>query len=125
MQGKRPTRAARTPRSTVAVALRGREAAVRAPAKPAETGFWAGLKGGWNAFLATLQVLLEILGALLPFILAIGLPVLLVLWLLRRRRQSAPQPAAPSLAPSPWPAGSAPLPKAPPAPAGPPAPSVR
>jgi hypothetical protein len=63
------------------------------------TGFLAGLKGGWEAFVASLRVLLTVLGALLPWIIALGLPVVGVLWLVRRlrARRSAPLPAAPSV----------------------------
>ncbi|MBF9128064.1 DUF4349 domain-containing protein [Plantactinospora sp. S1510] len=61
------------------------------------TGFLAGLKGGWEAFVASLRVLLTVLGALLPWIIGLGLPVLGVLWLVRRlrARRSRPVPATP------------------------------
>lgn len=48
------------------------------------TGFLAGLKAGWQAFVASLQVLLTILGALLPWLVALGVPVLGVMSLVRR-----------------------------------------
>jgi hypothetical protein len=35
----------------------------------------AGLKGGWHAFVSSVKVLLTILGALTPFVIAIGVPV--------------------------------------------------
>lgn len=59
-----------------------------APAK-AETGFLAGLKSGWTGLLATVTVLLTVLGVLLPWLVTFGVPVLLVVWLVRRRRRSA------------------------------------
>ncbi|MFC6014975.1 DUF4349 domain-containing protein [Plantactinospora solaniradicis] len=63
------------------------------------TGFLAGLKGGWEAFVASLRVLLTVLGALLPWAIAMGLPVLGVFWLVRRlrARRSGPVPTAPSV----------------------------
>jgi hypothetical protein len=56
------------------------------PAKqPTEdSGFFAGLKNGWNAFTASLEVLLTVLGALLPWFVALGLPTLILVVLLRR-----------------------------------------
>jgi hypothetical protein len=52
--------------------------------EPDEAGFVAGLKGGWNSFTASLNVLLTVLGALLPWFLALGLPVLVLVTVLRR-----------------------------------------
>jgi Domain of unknown function (DUF4349) len=79
--------------STITLLLLGPDAVADGPKKE-ETGFLAGLKGGWHAFVASLVVLLTILGALLPWIVALGLPVVGVLWLLRRRRsRQAPAPA--------------------------------
>ena len=64
-----------------------------------QTGFVAGLKGGWQAFVSSLRVLLTVLGALLPWLVAFGLPVAGVLWLVRRRgRRSRPAPVPSSTA---------------------------
>jgi hypothetical protein len=63
------------------------------------TGFMAGLKGGWKAFTASVNVAATIVGALLPFVvlaLLLGVPALLV-W--RRRRPTPATPAAPAEAP--------------------------
>lgn len=49
------------------------------------SGFVAGVKQGWEAFLSSVTVLLTALGALLPF-LAVAAVVLVPLLLLRRRR---------------------------------------
>ncbi|MDQ1614533.1 MAG: hypothetical protein QOJ60_472 [Actinomycetota bacterium] len=57
-------------------------------------GFLTGLRGGWNVFVTGVLVLLTLLGALLPFAMAVALlavPVLLV-WRTRRR---TPAPQAP------------------------------
>ncbi|HWS33614.1 MAG TPA: DUF4349 domain-containing protein [Actinoplanes sp.] len=57
-------------------------------------GFLAGLSGGWSALLLSLGVLLTVLGALLPWAIAIGLPVwAIVLGVRRYRRRTAPAPA--------------------------------
>jgi hypothetical protein len=88
MQAKRRSLADLTTFSTVTVELLGPAAPVAV--KPHEQiGFWSGLRNGWRGFVATLQVLLTVVGALLPFAIAIGVPVGLVLWLLRRRRRAA------------------------------------
>ena len=68
-----------------------------APKKPAKdnTGFLAGLSNGWDAFTGALVVGLTVVGALLPFtvaLLVLGFPALL-LW--RRRRTAVPPPPAP------------------------------
>jgi hypothetical protein len=77
--------------STITVNLRGPEA-------PGETederGFIAGLKAGWDGFLASVQVVLTVAGWLLPWLVVVGLPVWFAVWLLRRR----PRPVAPAVA---------------------------
>jgi TolA-binding protein len=57
------------------------------------TGFLAGLEAGWNAFVSSVAVFLTVLGAVLPFLLALGIPVLAALLIVRHRR-SAARPAA-------------------------------
>jgi hypothetical protein len=57
-------------------------------------GFLTGLKGGLDALGGTAVAIATVVGALLPFavvLLVLGLPV----WLLLRRRRTAPQPAVP------------------------------
>lgn len=48
-------------------------------------GFLAGLFAGWQALVAVGGVTLRVLGAVLPFAVAIGVPVGALLWLWRRR----------------------------------------
>jgi hypothetical protein len=64
-------------------------------AQPADTGFLAGLKGGWKAFTASVGVLLTVLGAVLPFVVIAALVGIPAWWVLRRRRAAKPpqQPA--------------------------------
>lgn len=74
--------------STITLVLLGPDADVEKVAEP-ETGFLAGLKGGWRAFLASLDVLLTVLGALLPWLVALGAPAWVAVWLIRRLRRRA------------------------------------
>jgi hypothetical protein len=88
--------------ATITVVLRGPAAAVSGPTEP-ETGFMAGLKAGWKGFLASVKIVLTVAGWLLPWAIAIGVPLWLVFWLSRRRRRarmSSPIPPAPLLAPA-------------------------
>jgi hypothetical protein len=81
--------------ATITVILRGPAASVTGPTEP-ETGFLAGLRGGWHGFLASVKVVLTVLGWLLPWAIAIGVPLWLVLWLLRRRRRPSSAPSTPA-----------------------------
>jgi hypothetical protein len=84
--------------STIAVTLLGPDAP--APVhKKADTGFVAGFKSGWHTFVSSVTVLVTIIGALLPFAVVIGVPLLV--WLtVRRRRQRRLGPAAMPPAPA-------------------------
>jgi Domain of unknown function (DUF4349) len=113
--------------STITVSLLGPDApSVR---EEPDTGFIAGLKDGWEGFLTSVQVVLTVAGWLLPWAIAIGLPIWLAIWLLRRRRPAlaAAGPAVPltfGLPPAPPLPGTSPTPPAQPpapAPAAPPA----
>jgi hypothetical protein len=76
--------------STITVTLvRADAPAVAKPKKP-DSGFLAGLKSGWHAFTGSLRAVLTVLGAVLPFAIAIGVPVWLVWYVLRRRRVARP-----------------------------------
>jgi hypothetical protein len=52
-----------------------------------DTGFLAGLRGGWDGFLSSVTVVLTVAGWLLPWAIAIGVPLWLILWIVRRRRR--------------------------------------
>ncbi|GIF06409.1 DUF4349 domain-containing protein [Actinoplanes siamensis] len=91
--------------STVTVVLLGPEAPAAGDDDPA--GFLGGLKGGWDALVASLGVLLTVLGALLPWIVALGLPAWGTLWFARRYRRArgnrepaAAPPAPPAESPA-------------------------
>ncbi|GAA4694840.1 lipoprotein [Phytohabitans rumicis] len=80
--------------STITVTLLGPGAQVPSPEED-ETGFLVGLKGGWTALVASLGVLLTVLGALLPWLAVLAVPVVAVLWLRRRVRRPVPTPPTP------------------------------
>jgi hypothetical protein len=83
--------------STITVMLLGPDAAAAEP----RTGFLAGLSAGWKAFIASFQVLLTLLGALLPWLVLLGGPIAAAVWLVRRlRRRAGPGtgPVAPAAA---------------------------
>lgn len=108
--------------STITVRLIGPEAVV---ADDEESGgFLSGLRNGWDALLATLGVVLIVLGALLPWVVVLGVPALAVFWLSRRhrrRRAGLPVPApvtGPEVAPPTVPPAAAPAPRTPDAPVG-------
>jgi hypothetical protein len=77
--------------STVTVHL-ARSDAPPPPAQAASGGFLGGLSAGWHSFVAVVGVVLVVFGAVLPYLLGLGIPVALVWWLLRRRRISRPAP---------------------------------
>lgn len=56
------------------------------------TGFFGGLAAGWNALVATARMLLTVLGAVLPFVVVIGVVVVPVL--LWRQRRNRPRPTS-------------------------------
>lgn len=81
-------------RSPVQISLTTESNVIAVPTDTDDTGFMAGLTGGWDAFTSSVRVVLTILGALVPFVAAgalIGVPG----WLLWRRRHHGP--AAPTV----------------------------
>ncbi len=69
--------------------------------KEDDTGFLAGLAAGWDAFTGSVTMLLTLLGAVLPFAVALALVLVpLVAWL-RRRTPRAAAPTSASLQPPP------------------------
>jgi len=92
LQAKKRKLADLTALSTITAVLLGPEAQVTQP-DDGPPGFLAGLKGGWNALVASLAVLLTVLGALLPWLLVLGIPAWFVFYLVRRFSRR-PRPAA-------------------------------
>jgi hypothetical protein len=83
--------------STITAVILGPDATMKSAPNRHESGFLAGLKSGWHAFAASIGVLLTVLGALVPWLIGVGLPALAVLWVVRRVRRSRREigPAAP------------------------------
>jgi hypothetical protein len=73
--------------STITAVLLGPEAAAKPAPKKHETGFLAGLKSGWHSFATSMGVLATVVGALLPWLVALAVPVAVVLWWARRTRR--------------------------------------
>ncbi|MFD0519923.1 DUF4349 domain-containing protein [Paractinoplanes durhamensis] len=117
LQAKKRRLADLTALSTITVTFLGPESpGVKPDDNPG--GFLGGLSAGWKALLASLGVLLTVLGALLPWIIAIGLPAWAVWWAYKRWSRNRPPAAQPALAPA---ATGGPLPTFPPAPPAKPA----
>lgn len=94
LEAKKRRLADLTALSSIAVSLVGPDAATEDNAS--EFGFVAGLKGGWTVFLLSWTVLLTVLGAVLPWLLLLGVPVGTMVWLLRRRRRRPALTAPPA-----------------------------
>ncbi|MFI6075334.1 DUF4349 domain-containing protein [Actinoplanes sp. NPDC051343] len=77
--------------STISVTLLNEQAP---PPKPQaeKHGFVGGLAAGWHALLASLRVVLTVLGAVLPWALVIGLPAGAIYYLVRRMRRGRGSP---------------------------------
>ncbi|MGK5679249.1 DUF4349 domain-containing protein [Actinoplanes sp. URMC 104] len=93
LQAKKRHLADLTALSTITVTLLDPQAEAAGGDDPA--GFLGGLGAGWDALLASLRVLLTVLGALLPWLIALGLPAWGIFYAVRRltrRRRPAQQP---------------------------------
>lgn len=55
----------------------------------ADTGFLSGLTAGWRVFIASAEVIVTVLGGLLPFLVTLAIPTVLIVWLRRRRSVAA------------------------------------
>jgi hypothetical protein len=75
--------------STISLVLHGPEAPAVSEEK---TGIMVGLRNGWSAFVASLRVALTVLGWMLPWLVFVGVPVYLFVWLFRRYRRTHPAP---------------------------------
>ena len=102
LQAKQRKLADLTALSTITVSFLTPDAVV-VPEDDSPPGFLAGLSAGWHSLLASLKVLLTVLGALLPWVIALALPIWGIVYLWRRfnisRRLGPPAlaPAGPRL----------------------------
>lgn len=94
LEAKKRRLADLTALSTITVTFVGADASTAE--QKTEIGFLVGLRGGWQVFLASVTVLLTVLGALLPWLVAIGVPLAILLRVLRRRRRRRMPPAGPA-----------------------------
>jgi Domain of unknown function (DUF4349) len=97
LQARYETLSSQAALSTIRVVF---ESPAVAPPDGDDSGFLAGLRAGWSAFVAVLQGLLTAIGAIVPFGLALALLVGVPAWFLiraRARRRSTPAqtPSAP------------------------------
>ncbi|CCH15987.1 Lipoprotein [Micromonospora lupini str. Lupac 08] len=102
LEAKKRRLADLTALSTITVSLAG--PAAKTSEEKTETGFLVGLKGGWGAFVTSMTILLTVLGALLPWLVAFGVPLAVLLVALRRRRKPPALVATGVSAPPPVPA---------------------
>ncbi len=80
--------------STITISLAGPNTEIVVE-KKRSPGFLGGLQAGWEAFVTSVQVVLVVLGFLLPFLIALAIPVALLIWRSRRKRLPTP-PATPA-----------------------------
>lgn len=93
LQAKKRRLADLTALSTITVILLDPDAKIVGQDGP--PGFLAGLQGGWTALLTSLAVLITAVGAVLPWAIALGLPLWGILWAFRRWRRRRPVPPRP------------------------------
>jgi hypothetical protein len=88
---RRATMAGLVDLATITLILHGPSGPVE---EEPETGFVAGLRAGWHGLLVSVEILLTLLGWLLPWAVVFGLPALLITLAVRRhrRRQRAVTP---------------------------------
>ncbi|MFC3740911.1 DUF4349 domain-containing protein [Paractinoplanes deccanensis] len=99
LQAKKRNLADLTALSTITVTFLDPDAdPVAGPVDDDPPGFLAGLGAGWDALLASLRVLLTVLGALLPWLIALGVPVWAIYYAIRRMRARQTGPASAALA---------------------------
>jgi len=93
LQAKKRNLADLTALSTITVTFLGPAAPAPKPKEENPGGFLGGLTAGWHALLASLKVVLTVLGALLPWAIVIGLPAWLAFYLYRRYNRPKMTPA--------------------------------
>ena len=92
LQAKKRKLADLTALSTITAVLLGPAAAAPVTEEDSPAGFLGGLAAGWHALLASLAVLLTLLGALLPWLVALGVPAVAAVYFVRRRGRPGATP---------------------------------
>jgi hypothetical protein len=92
LQGRRDSVGGKVALSTVTLQVTKNVPAPPPVQQAAGGGFLSGLDGGWGAFGDVVGALATAFGALLPFLVALGIPAGLVLYFRRKRRKPAPAP---------------------------------
>ena len=82
---------AQTSQATITAHLEATPPVVLAAHAAKTSGFLRGLVGGWHAFVTTVSALLTALGAVLPFIVVVGVVAIAALLIRRRLRARRPQ----------------------------------
>jgi len=81
--------------STITVSLVGPNTVIE-PAEEPDPNFLSALKDGWNALVKSLRYASVVIGYVLPFLFAIGIPLFLLIWLLRIRGRGVKPQAPPA-----------------------------
>jgi hypothetical protein len=79
--------------STITVTLVGPNTVIEPEPEPDPT-FLSGLKDGWNALVEALKFASVVFGYLLPFLAVVGIPLFLLIWVLRIRGRGVRPPAS-------------------------------
>jgi hypothetical protein len=81
--------------STITLTLVGPNTTIAEPEED-DPDFLSGIKSGWKAFVASLRYASAVFGFLLPFLVAIGIPLFGLIWLLRLRGRRRTRDTLPS-----------------------------
>ena len=91
LEQQQKTLQAQTSQATITAHLEATPPVVLAAHAAKTPGFLRGLVGGWHAFVTTVSALLTALGAVLPFVIVVGVAAIVALFIRRRLRARRPQ----------------------------------
>jgi hypothetical protein len=95
LQQRQQALAGQVAMSTVTISVTKNQTPPPPKQEEESSGFLAGLSDGWGAFLDAGAGTLQVVGALLPFLLVLGIPAAVAFRWWRRRRTTAPAPQQP------------------------------
>lgn len=84
LQARQKSLQQRTTTATIGVSIRPKETAEPTKEDEDDSGFLAGLDAGWSGLQTAWTAVATVAGAILPFVLVLGIPVVLVALLVRR-----------------------------------------